>query len=332
MKYTKAIYTFLLLATLIGSLLVGCSTSSEEPNNEMPTSAENTVPASDQEANNTKEMESSTQKYTDYLGHQVDIPTSPQRVIFAGETFGDLLALDVTAVGGSYIKDHVFEDQVKDTEEIGFPISLEKTLELNPDLIITANTDESEYEQLSKIAPTLMFDTFAPLEDRMTLLGDILGKQQQAKKWLTEYQAKNEAMWKQLQEEVIEPGETASVFTYYPGDRLFVMAGTGLPQFLYDPNGFKPVDMIQDIIDANKGFEHISLELLPKYAGDRIFILNAVGDEAQQSTANLMKSKIWLDLPAVKKGNVYFIDIIKASSDASTREWLLEELPRMLKK
>ncbi len=32
----------------------------------------------------------------------------------------------------------------------------------------------------------------------------------------------------------LEAGETASVFTYYPGERLFVMARTGLSQVLYN--------------------------------------------------------------------------------------------------
>ena len=38
----------------------------------------------------------------------------------------------------------------------------------------------------------------------------------------------------------MKEGETASVFTLYPGNRLFIMAGAGLPQFLYEEGGFKP--------------------------------------------------------------------------------------------
>jgi len=32
----------------------------------------------------------------------------------------------------------------------------------------------------------------------------------------------------------------------------------------------------------------------------------------------------------VKNGKVYFMDIEKSSSDAATRDWLTEELPRMM--
>ncbi|UZM99722.1 ABC transporter substrate-binding protein [Lysinibacillus sp. MHQ-1] len=86
------------------------------------------------------------------------------------------------------------------------------------------------------------------------------------------------------------------------------------------------------ILDDGTGFAEISTELLPEYAGDRIFILTPVDDEAKQSTKEMMDSPIWKSLPAVKNGHVYMIDIQKSDSDASTREWLLTELPTMLKK
>ncbi|WP_068618469.1 ABC transporter substrate-binding protein [Paenibacillus tuaregi] len=134
----------------------------------------------------------------------MEIPVSPQRVIFVGETFGDLLALKVDAVGGGFIKGFIFEEQLKHIEQMTYPINLEKTLELNPDIILTANTDEKEYSQLAKIAPTVTFNTFAPLEERITLLGDLLGRQQQAKDWLAQYKAKNDAMWEQLHKSVLK--------------------------------------------------------------------------------------------------------------------------------
>lgn len=157
--------------------------------------------------------------YTDYKGHSVDIPVSPKRIIFSGETFSDLLVLDVQVIGTDMnrMKGAVYEDRIQNVEDIGFPTSFEKVLALNPDLIIVANPDETAYEQLSKIAPTLMFDTFAPLEKRLPELGDILGRKAQAEQWVTDYEAKADAMWQQLQSVGMKPDETASVFTYYPG-------------------------------------------------------------------------------------------------------------------
>nr|WP_274520190.1 ABC transporter substrate-binding protein [Lysinibacillus parviboronicapiens] len=112
-------------------------------------------------------------------------------------------------------------------------MNVEKTLALKPDLIIIATTDEKTYSQLAKIAPTIVIDTFAPLNKRLSVLGDIFGKQQQATEWLNNYNEKTEKMWKSLVDDgTFQPNETASILTYYPGDRLFVMARTGLSQVL----------------------------------------------------------------------------------------------------
>jgi|GEM_PF-5563463 len=62
------------------------------------------------------------------------------------------------------------------------------------------------YEQLSKIAPTIVFDTFAPLEERLPLLGDALGKKPQAEQWLAEYNKQEDQMWKELQAAGLKPG------------------------------------------------------------------------------------------------------------------------------
>lgn len=317
------------MTLLLGALLAACggNSSNGDQSSQGSTSAP-TNDASDKKENAPAE----TRSYTDYKGHTIELPAAPKRIIFAGETLGDLIVLNAPVVGTphTWVNGSIYEDKLKGIADVGFPINLEKALELQPDIIITGSTEEKDYEQLSKIAPTLMFNTFDPLEDRMTLIGDLLGMKQQAADWLDKYNAGTAEMWKKLFASELKPGETASVFTYYPGDRLFVMAATGLSQVLYHPDGLKPTPAIQQILDANKGFEQISMEALEQYAGDRIFILTPVDEEAQQSTEELYKSSIWKNLPAVKNNHVYTIDIIKSNSDAATRDWLLEELPRLL--
>lgn len=306
------------LLLLVGVLLTACGSNNEDTNQKETATSEPT-----------------TRIYKDYLGHEVEIPVNPERVVYHGEGYGDVLALNFKTVGAgfSWITDYAWEDRVKDVEDVGFPINVEQTLSLKPDLIIIGTADDKTYEQLSKIAPTIVFDTFAPLNQRLTELGDILNKKEEAAQWIADYTEKADKMWESLVADwTVKPDETASVLTYYPGDRLFVMARAGLSQVLYDSNVLKPGDKIQKILDDGTGFAEISTELLPEYAGDRIFILTPVDDEAKQSTKEMMNSPIWKNLPAVKNGHVYTIDIQKSDSDASTREWLLTELPTMLKK
>lgn len=275
-----------------------------------------------------------TRSITDSQGNTAEIPVKAERVVFWGETVGDMLKLDIKPIGTtfSFVDDHIYADEFEGVEDVGFPVNLETMLELQPDLIITASMDANEYEQLSKIAPTVVFNTFAPLKERMLLLGDILGRSEEAESWLSEYETLTASTIEQLKELGISGDETVSVLTYYPGDRLFAMARAGLSQILFDDLGLVPTPKIQQMIDEEKGFEQLSLEFLPEFAGDLIFVLNPVStmEDAIQSTEAMMQSNLWKNLPAVKAGKVYVLDISKSSSDASTREWLLKRMPELI--
>ncbi|AYB37771.1 ABC transporter substrate-binding protein [Brevibacillus laterosporus] len=268
----------------------------------------------------------------DWTGHEVKIPSHPKRIIYHGETYGDLLALGVKAVGGGYaLMDHpIYKDRGIEVQDIGLPINPEKTMALKPDLIIFANADENEYKKISRIAPTVTFNSFAPLAERIQTLGRILDKRKEAKKWLDGYDTKATSMWQQLRSK-IKPGETASVFIYEHGKHLYVMGTTGLSSALYHPLGFQPVPKIQEILDSGSGFIEISEEALPQYAGDRIFMLLSTNVESKQATDKLMDTPSWKNLPAVRDGYVYLIEAeIWNYADAMTREWLLESLPQLI--
>jgi iron complex transport system substrate-binding protein len=335
MNKARQPFAILCIIFLMSTLLLACSsTKNDEGNAAANTAAGNTAATAAPTAEATAEPAATTRSYTDYKGHTVEIPVNPQRIIYSGETYGDLIALGVQAIGYplSMADGQVFKDKLTGVEDVGFPINLEKTLELQPDLIIYAGIEEADFDALSKIAPTIIFDTFAPLKERMQEIGGILGKTTEAEAWLAQYQTQEDAMWAQLKASGMKEGETAAVFTYYPGDRLFVMATTGLSQVLYGENGFKPTPAIQKVLDADMGFQEISMEVIQEYAGDRIFLLTPVADEAKASTDKLLESAVWKSLPAVKNGYVYTQDIMKTSSDATTREWLLGEIPAMLNK
>lgn len=324
----------ILLTTVIATLLTACGGGSAPTGTEQAAESNESAQAGLHTKENQRETsaQSTTRSFTDWSGHTVEVPTNPQRIIYHGETTGDLLALGVmpkgilklSIVGTSY------EDQLLGSTDIGFPFSVEKAMEVEPDLIIIANNDESVYSQVSKIAPTVTFDSFAPLKERMNVLGDLLGKKEEAAKWIQRYTDKETAMWKTIRDRGAKPDETASVFTMYPGNRLFVMISTGLPQLLYGELGFKPVPPVKDILKSDRGFMEISPEKLPEYAGDRIFVLKPIDQAAQKDSDELLKSKVWNQLPAVKNGQVYELDINKVNSDAASREWLISELPRLL--
>lgn len=326
----------LLTVTAFSVLLFACSNeastsapASGNPGNVSVSQANEGTDAT-QQTTTDKEDVGQTRQFKDWTGHTVNVPVTPQRVIYHGEVTGDLVALGVIPVGILRQEGMVFDDQVADSEDVGFPFSVEKALGLNPDLIIFSNSDEAQYDQISKIAPTVTFNSFATLEERIRTLGDLLNKKQEAEDWITANQTATEEMWKQLRKNGLKEEETASVFTMYPGNRLFVMAGAGLPQLLYGKDGMKPTPEIQKLLDEGMGFAEISTEKMIEIAGDRIFVLEPVTNDAKRSTKELMDSPVWKNLPAVKAGKVYHFDIVKASGDAMSREWLLKQLPKQM--
>lgn len=321
MKHIKKTLLILSIVAMFGVLFSGCSSETKETSS----SEENT--------------KATTQTYVDASKHSVEIPTSPKRIIFHGESIGDLVALDFDKnVIGSYkswIDNFAYQDKFKNVQDLGLPINLEKALELNPDFIVFSGEEEKDYEALSKIAPTIAFETFGTLENRITELGKIFNKQEEATKWLNNYKDNSKKMWTNLIEsKTITSGETASVFTCY-GNKLYLTPYTGIADILYSENGFKPGDSIQKLLDKRETpYVEVSLETLEQYAGDRIFILTPPSDIAEDTAAmkKFTENQIWKNLKAVKQGYVYSVDRNKNNTDAYTSQWFLEEIPKILKK
>ncbi|WP_405169235.1 helix-turn-helix domain-containing protein [Paenibacillus sp. FSL H3-0286] len=269
----------------------------------------------------------------DWTGHEVEIPERAKRIVYHGETLGDLLALGVKPIGGdeAFARNSVYKHRLKKLANVGFPLDPQLTASLNPDLIILANSDERAYRAVSGIAPTLTFDSFASLDKRMRTLGSWLGKQREAEAWLESFTIKNAAMWQQLYTTTLQVGETASALVYDHGDHLYAMGMSGFSTALYAPCGLQPTEEIQAILDEELGFAEVDPTRLPAYAGDHIFMLIPERKDSRAAMERLLDSSLWNNLPAVRQGHVYLLDGSKwNSSDALTREKLLTLLPKLL--
>lgn len=270
---------------------------------------------------------------TDWTGHSVEIPERPKRVVYHGETLGDVLALGVKPVGGdeAFARGSVYSHRVKHLANVGFPLDPQLTRSIRPDLIILASPDEQVYRSVAGIAPSLTFDSFAPLEQRLRILGEWLGKQREAAVWLQAYHAKNAAMWQRLYAGGLRAGETASALFYDHGNHLYAMGMTGLSTALYAPGGLQPTAEIKDILDKDLGFREVDPAMLHSYAGDRVFMLIPEREDSRKAMEQLLQTELWSSLPAVEQGHAYMLDGAKWNSgDALTRERLLTLLPRLL--
>lgn len=232
----------------------------------------------------------------------IEIPAQPKRIV-AEEYLGSLIALDVVPIGapGLTLKNYYFKEAlagVEDTGEYGKP-SAEKIAALAPDLIITGNGES--YELLSKIAPTLFipYGDLKNAHEELTYFGKVLGKEQEAKTWLEEFDRRI-AEAKAKVDAAIPADATFSIFehmeksTYAYGDNF----GRG-GQPVYQALGRKPPTEIADVI-MEKQWAELSAEIVPQYAGD--YIIMTSNDWTQ---ADFEADPIWSNLPAVKNGKLY---------------------------
>lgn len=254
---------------------------------------------------------------TDWNGHEVRIPSQPSRVLYCGESIGDFNMLGIPLAGR-----HLF---CKET-----PINEEQASALAPDLIIFDHSDETLYSQISQIAPTLTYNSRGTLDERLLMLGEWFGKKKEAQAWLLHHKSTTLLMWQQLQS-ILRPAETASVFVFHRGNRLFVMGNIGLSSILYHPEGFRPAGKVQDILKSDRPYKEITAKTIHQYAGDRVFMMLPESSESRAAMDELLSSPLWKNLPAVKNGFSYVLDERAWNfEDASTRHKLLSLIPALL--
>lgn len=106
---------------------------------------------------------------------------------------GALIALDVIPIGtpGLHLKNLYFAEALAGIEDIGAygNGSIEKIIDLQPDLIITSENDETKYNLLSKAAPTISvpYGQLKNAHEELNYFGELLGREAEAKAWLADY-------------------------------------------------------------------------------------------------------------------------------------------------
>ena len=102
------------------------------------------------------EKKSETITYQSETG-PIEVPADPQRVILLSGYTGNVISLGVNIVGvDTWSKNNpTFAEELKDVEEVSYE-SLEKIIELEPDLIIAGSTSKN-IDKLSEIAPTVTY-------------------------------------------------------------------------------------------------------------------------------------------------------------------------------
>ncbi|WP_342416734.1 ABC transporter substrate-binding protein [Paenibacillus sp. FSL R10-2782] len=239
----------------------------------------------------------------------IQIPVKPQRIVtdfYGGELLSvgaNVVGVEPTAFQNPFLTDLLKE---KGTKEVGDPTNLEKTLVLKPDLIVVMK--DTNYEALSKIAPTLYipYGTTTNIYDTVKLFGDITGEKEKAEQFIAAFD-KKAAEGRERLKGVIDPKATFGLYELTDKNALWIFgdnAGRG-GQAVY--NALK-LHMPKKTTNSKEQTVQLSLEVLPQYAADYMFLTTYDPENKGDALKQLKSSAVWGNLPAVKNNRVFFND------------------------
>ncbi|CAM3297802.1 iron-hydroxamate ABC transporter substrate-binding protein [Brevibacillus invocatus] len=276
----KVLFPLLLVLALLVS---ACGSGSPEK------AAEN--PASD-------EKQSDTITYQSENG-PIEVPAHPQRVIVLSSFTGNIMALEVPLVGvDSWSKMNPrFAEKLKQVEEVSDE-SLEKIIELDPDLIIGLSTIKN-IDKLSQIAPTVTYtyDKVDYLTQHLEL-GKLVNKEKEAQAWIDDFKQRAKKAGEDIKAK-IGADSTVSVIESFD-KQLYVFGdnwGRGT-EILYQEMKLKMPEKVKEMA-LKEGYYALSAEVLPEFSGDYVvFSKNSEADNSFQET------ETYKNIPAVKNNRV----------------------------
>ncbi|MCH0561764.1 MULTISPECIES: iron-siderophore ABC transporter substrate-binding protein [unclassified Streptomyces] len=250
---------------------------------------------------------------TDATGTAVKVPEHPRRVLTLSEMDLDsALALGVKPVGLTAGRGQQGAPAYLAEQAAGIPVvgavtgpDIEKVVRARPDVILAGQTaDEQVLQQLRRIAPTVVtLDGSKNWKTSLQLTGKALGRTNEAKAFLADYDGKTAALKKDLGSRA---GASVSVARYSAKGTAVMQQGVFISDVLKDL-GFK-----RPGIQNDKGEGHstpISDENLSEIDGDWLFIGTlASGGKDAGLLDQLAEKPAYRQLKAVRSGQAVQID------------------------
>lgn len=257
-----------------------------------------------------------------HLMGETQVPVNPQRVVTLDTNYlSNALVLGIQPIGSTawfdtgrrsgwdpvapYLRDFAQEMTI-----IGYnEVDLETVLLLKPDLIVGNHTHEAIYEQLSQIAPTVLYDNSDRgnygWRDMLKFSGDVFGKTQAAEKLVNDYYQRTQELRQKLRQKTGNPVSTIQVSAIQPGaNGVRLMYRRSLGGIVLEDVGLSRPPA-QDKEGTNAP---VSFELIPDMDGDVIFLITYMDDDGSDVVNQLKNHPLWSQLAAVKQGKVYPVD------------------------
>ncbi|MFE4713915.1 ABC transporter substrate-binding protein [Paenibacillus sp. NPDC056722] len=312
----------LMIILLLTLLVSACGNNTNTGANEK--AAASTDASGSAQGNNSSQTESAETLTIKHAYGETKAPTHPKRVAVIG--LEDItLSLGVPMVYAYGFDGYYLEDKLK---ELGIPLSgtadmkpnLEAILAAKPDLILLQQyfTDQSGYDELSKIAPTV---PYAPddWKSSITEIGKITGLEDKAQAVI---QA-NEDKIKQAKETIVSAvGADKTVVYMRPSDKDLQVFFPSFAPLIYEKLGLHPDASVEELKKAATDDWGIntSLEKLPSITADYVFAMYGGSistkeefDKEAAATTEVEKLGLWKAMPAVKQNHVFKV---------SARSWM----------
>ncbi|MEM8674917.1 MAG: iron-siderophore ABC transporter substrate-binding protein [Cyanobacteria bacterium P01_G01_bin.67] len=238
------------------------------------------------------------------------IPTHPKRVVILDEFYilDAISALGIKPMGYAAcficVSSNTLSKFVSDIPDVGDmdSPSLEKILNLKPDLILGLEWQEKSYPLLSKIAPTVMIEEpeISGFKNTLKYIAEILDRSDLVEGILAKYESKVQDFQQQLGEKL--QNKTVSVLGV-DGASLYVnkLENNIYGQVMLDL-GIQFAPAHQSI--KNNGYIPVSIETLPDWDSDFLFILQNYERHAEDFEA-ILQQPIWSTLEVVQNKRVH---------------------------
>lgn len=245
---------------------------------------------------------------------QVEVPLKPERMVVV-----DMAALDTIDYLGEgervvglpknssvdYLKSYIDNPDLVNIGSLKEP-DLEGILSTEPDLIIIGARAADFYDQLSQIAPTLFLSNdyekgvLQSASENITTIASILGKEDDAKELIQDYQARLEGLKPKAE------GLSAVIGIVTNGG--FNTLGDGSRgSFITKEVGFE--NLAADV-DSTHGNE-ASLELLVELDPDYLFVIDrdsALAAEGAQLAEQILDNELVHKTKAYREGRIIYLD------------------------
>ncbi|EAQ54641.1 siderophore ABC transporter substrate-binding protein [Vibrio sp. MED222] len=238
----------------------------------------------------------------------------PQRVVVLG--FGSLDVLDqigIQPVGAphSLMPDYLasYKDTTANTGSLSEP-DFEAIYMLKPDIIIAENRMLKVYDQLAKIAPTIMFSIegdkyWADAQQNWRALGKLFGKQAKVEVLIKETQASITAV-----NDKVASDETSAMMLMNNGNNIAMFNKGSRFSIIFDDFGF--VESKSTTVAPIKGNHGnlISFEYIADAKPEVLYVLDrekAIG-KSEGRAQQLFDNPLVAATPAAQQGNIVYLD------------------------